>query len=844
MEEGYDLKRILRVAAILAACLSPSFAQGLPGMWSNQFFDNSGKPLSGGRIFTCQAGAACPGTPQATYTDSSLFSANANPVLLGTSGRPQSGSNVVGIWLTTGLSYKFVVQNSAGTTIFTVDNVAGVASSGGGGSGNYWTLTGSTITNNNGGGSGDVVMAANASVGTNLSIAQSLKLQTSGAQYAILRAATSMASDITWRWAATDVAGPLCSDGLGNLAFGTCGGGGGGGTPGGVNTNVQFNNLGSFGGSANFFWNNSTQLLTVNATGSGAAGIAVGTGYMQADAGFLATSGTCNSFNCLQAPTGGLAGRSITASKYIQAGNSSGAPTVTSGDTFAAGALYWDTMSSAMQVYDGSGWISLGGGTGSPGGSNTNVQYNSGGSFAGSANFFWNNATRLLTVNSAAPGNAGIAVGTGYIQADAGFLATPATATSFNVIQAPGGGMSAKNFTATAYIQSGNGAGTPSIVAGDTFVAGALFYNTTSGCEQVYNGSSWSCLGAGGGGTPGGVNTNVQFNNSGTFGGSSNFFWNNTTRLLTINALASGAGLAVGGGYVQADIGFLATTLTATTFNAIQAPGGGMAAKNFTATTYVQTGRSSGAPTPTSGDTIVAGAMYWDTGLTVERVFNGSTWVSLSGSGGVSSLNALTGALNIACAAASSCSVGASGATVTITAPQPLATTSNVNFATSTTIGQQVSSATGASLTFGNANGLFLVRGDGIVSAISLNLNGGTGTGLNVTANTDSNSIQTRGGVAVCNAGTCASGNAFAINGTQVMTDTGFWIGHVNTPLSGSNIFYTGPSGNFYDRAISGLSTSVSCSGVADGWMAITLVDNYLVTCIANARYRASLTFF
>lgn len=38
----------------------------------------------------------------------------------------------------------------------------------------------------------------------------------------------------------------------------------------------------------------------------------------------------------------------------------------------------------------------------------------------------------------------------------------------------------------------------------------------------------------GGGGTPGGANTQVQFNNSSAFGGSANFVWNNTTSVLTV----------------------------------------------------------------------------------------------------------------------------------------------------------------------------------------------------------------------------------------------------------------------------------------------------------------------
>jgi len=55
--------------------------------------------------------------------------------------------------------------------------------------------------------------------------------------------------------------------------------------------------------------------------------------------------------------------------------------------------------------------------------------------------------------------------------------------------------------------------------------------------------------GGGGGGTPVGPNTAVQYNNSGIFGGSSTFTWNNTAKILNIagnlvaNSMTLGAGI-------------------------------------------------------------------------------------------------------------------------------------------------------------------------------------------------------------------------------------------------------------------------------------------------------------
>ena len=82
-----------------------------------QFLDNDGIPLNGGKIYTYQAGST---TPLATYTDSAGLVANANPIILGTSGRPPSE-----IWLTEGYYYKFILKDSNDVTISTYDNLYG-----------------------------------------------------------------------------------------------------------------------------------------------------------------------------------------------------------------------------------------------------------------------------------------------------------------------------------------------------------------------------------------------------------------------------------------------------------------------------------------------------------------------------------------------------------------------------------------------------------------------------------------------------------------------------------------------------------------------------------------------
>ena len=80
-----------------------------------QFFDDNGVPLAGGLIYTYQAGSS---TPLVTYTTNGGTIANANPIVLDAAGRVPNE-----IWLLTGYSYKFVLQNADAVLIQTLDNI-------------------------------------------------------------------------------------------------------------------------------------------------------------------------------------------------------------------------------------------------------------------------------------------------------------------------------------------------------------------------------------------------------------------------------------------------------------------------------------------------------------------------------------------------------------------------------------------------------------------------------------------------------------------------------------------------------------------------------------------------
>lgn len=86
---------------------------------AQQFFDNNGVILSGGKIYTYAAGTT---TPQTTYTSSSGATPHSNPIILDSAGRVPGGE----IWLTAGIGYKFGIYTALSVLIGTYDNVYGI----------------------------------------------------------------------------------------------------------------------------------------------------------------------------------------------------------------------------------------------------------------------------------------------------------------------------------------------------------------------------------------------------------------------------------------------------------------------------------------------------------------------------------------------------------------------------------------------------------------------------------------------------------------------------------------------------------------------------------------------
>ena len=83
----------------------------------NQFFNSSGVPLSGGKVFTYAAGTT---TLKTTYTDATGITPNTNPIILNSRGEAQ-------IWMSDSL-YKIVLTDSVGSVIYTQDNISPLSS--------------------------------------------------------------------------------------------------------------------------------------------------------------------------------------------------------------------------------------------------------------------------------------------------------------------------------------------------------------------------------------------------------------------------------------------------------------------------------------------------------------------------------------------------------------------------------------------------------------------------------------------------------------------------------------------------------------------------------------------
>lgn len=211
-------------------------------------------------------------------------------------------------------------------------------------------------------------------------------------------------------------------------------------------------------------------------------------------------------------------------------------------------------------------WGTVAGG-GTPGGANAQIQFNSGGSFAGDAELSWDSSGNILTVGGIIKG---ANTGSPNIELQGGSAPSgQGGSVIVSASNASGNGTSGGDLTLRAGA-SGSGvatAGSVSLIAGTSAggTAGSLIY-TTGGTERLRmvangawsvgaNGTSFGTSGqvltsTGSGSAPvwqtitasapaAGSNTQVQFNNGSAFAGDADFTWILGSNILTVGSVAT-----------------------------------------------------------------------------------------------------------------------------------------------------------------------------------------------------------------------------------------------------------------------------------------------------------------
>ena len=229
-----------------------------------------------------------------------------------------------------------------------------------------------------------------------------------------------------------------------------------------------------------------------------------------------------------------------------------------------------------------------GGGSATPAGNDTEIQFNDGGAFGSDSNFVFNKTTNTLTVSNLSGSLTRLADGSSYLIAGQNVTIVTGTNGSVTISStASGGGGGSGDPDATYLVLSttsslnneralspgvglsatdGGSGGNYSLFIDDSVVAtvsGATFTGVTKhlaglsgSLTRLADGTSYLRAGnnititsasngsitinstASGTGAPGGDDTQVQFNDGGSFGGDANFTFNRTTNTLSVSNLS------------------------------------------------------------------------------------------------------------------------------------------------------------------------------------------------------------------------------------------------------------------------------------------------------------------
>lgn len=306
----------------------------------------------------------------------------------------------------------------------------------------------------------------------------------------------------------------LQTDGTGNLTWSPGGGGGANGNPGGANTQVQYNKAGDFGGDAGFTYNDQTDRLTVKfITVDTITGNIVGTASFANTAGVVTLNAQPN----------------ITSVGTLTSLNISGS---TQTDWLSVNnAISANSLSIASDI------------------ATANLEV------TGEANISQLNASQSTIGNLTVSGNA-IIQGVLFapqisVNAISAFNSTvTGTANILGTLNSSG----VVNFVNSSQVNLGN--------ISNIKIPGGIngYVLTTDGTGNL----AWSAGGAGGNGVPGGTNTQVQFNDDGSFAGDPFLTFNKTSKRFTVAGELVANTITIGSGAFQFSKSnvFFATTVT------------------------------------------------------------------------------------------------------------------------------------------------------------------------------------------------------------------------------------------------------------------------------------------
>lgn len=287
----------------------------------------------------------------------------------------------------------------------------------------------------------------------------------------------------------------LQTDGSGNLTWAAGGGGGGNGSPGGANTQVQFNDAGTFGGDSGFTYNKNTNTLHVENISSGDS-----------------SDDTVNVIGNID-----VTGNIIISTDLLATGNVEGAYLVGNGHyitgiTTDVANYVAEAIQSNITAVGNLASLNLDGDLTSLGNITT-----SGNISAGNINLSTGVTTSNVTVTNKITVGSNLTVNSAATLRLAGNLNAAGSA---NVNLGP---ISNVKITGgvNGYVLATDGTGNLSWVAGG---------------------------GGGGNGTPGGANTQVQYNKSGDFGGSAYFTFNDYTNTMQVGGNLIANSVQIGAG--------------------------------------------------------------------------------------------------------------------------------------------------------------------------------------------------------------------------------------------------------------------------------------------------------